>query len=64
MQCENDFCIYWASGNCILEEVSLNGQGVCQECILVEIAENVLKAKRKKLLLRYQQEYQHWGETD
>lgn len=52
MQCENTFCIYWEEKSCILDEVTLDVMGCCQNCIYVDIDEKILQAARKKLLDR------------
>lgn len=49
MNCENNFCIYWEDGNCELDEISLDIQGRCMECIYVDIDEEVLSENRKKI---------------
>ena len=56
MICENNFCIYWEDDNCILDEISLNTFGCCEECICVNIEEEYLKIKRKELLDKYEKE--------
>lgn len=53
MRCENSFCIYWKENNCILEEITINPIGLCDDCILVNIEEDVLNQKRKELLDLY-----------
>lgn len=52
MQCENHFCIYWDSGICLLDKISLDVQGSCQDCIYVELEEELLKRERKNALHR------------
>ena len=29
--CENNFCLYWQDDTCLLENISLSLQGVCQK---------------------------------
>lgn len=50
MQCENHFCIYWDNNLCILDKISLDVLGCCQNCIYVDIDDNILQTARKKLL--------------
>ena len=53
MRCENIFCIYWKNEECILGEVSLDIMGNCQDCIYVDIEDDVLENYRNKLLNKY-----------
>lgn len=50
MQCENIFCIYWAEDECILENITLDIKGVCQNCIYVDMKEDDLHSQRHKAL--------------
>ncbi len=56
MVCENLFCIYYSNRYCILEKVSLDILGCCQECIYIEFSEEELAWRRKKLLERFAEE--------
>ncbi len=50
MRCENKFCIYWNENECILDDISLDVQGNCEDCIYVNIDEENLKAERQRSL--------------
>ena len=50
MTCENRFCVYWRKDNCTLNEVRLDGMGSCEDCIVVEVPEELLEKKRTELL--------------
>lgn len=50
MKCENYYCVYWFEDTCILNEISLDIQGNCRECILVDVEESVLKKARDKYI--------------
>lgn len=50
MTCENRFCVYWRKDNCTLNEVRLDGMGSCEDCIIVEVPEELLEKKRTELL--------------
>ncbi len=54
MYCENRFCIYWSDQACILDEISLDIQGSCQQCIYVDMEEEFLKTYREKFLKHYE----------
>ena len=46
--CENNFCLYWQDDTCLLENISLSLQGVCQSCVCVDIGGSLLDALRQK----------------
>lgn len=46
MRCDNQFCIYWDSGLCLLTAISLDAQGSCRDCIEITLPECILKAVR------------------
>ena len=50
--CENNFCLYWQDDTCLLENISLSLQGVCQSCVCVDIGGSRLDALRQKQLER------------
>ena len=50
MQCENVYCIYCEKMECKLEEISLDVQGQCTECIYVEIEEELIAERKQKQL--------------
>lgn len=41
--CENEFCIYEENGKCTLDEITLNIDGSCNECIYINIDKQTLK---------------------
>ncbi|MDP4120057.1 MAG: hypothetical protein Q8876_03255 [Bacillota bacterium] len=55
MYCENLFCIYFENEKCTLDEISLNIQGLCQECIYVSIYKEILNEERQKILNSYKE---------
>lgn len=48
--CENEFCIYQKQGNCILDNIQLDKQGCCLDCIYIDIEENELNKFKEKPL--------------
>lgn len=56
IRCENRFCIYWKNGLCILDRISLDQQGMCSECILIEMEELARKRARETALSRWETE--------
>ncbi len=53
MRCDNIFCIYWVKNNCGLDDISLDIQGNCKDCIYVNIEDEVLENYRQKLLRKF-----------
>ena len=39
MRCDNQFCIYWDSGLCLLTAISLDAQGACRDCVEITLPE-------------------------
>lgn len=53
MRCKNIFCIYWSNKKCSLNEISLDIQRNCEQCIYVKIEENILENQRKNFFNKY-----------
>lgn len=49
MRCENIFCIYCSRKECTLNEISLDVQGNCENCIYVDIDENILEEQKRSI---------------
>lgn len=60
MKCECTYCVYWQEGLCILDHISVNDRGYCDDCIFVSVDENVLNQQRQKLLAEFQARYAAW----
>ena len=54
-KCEDEFCIYWEKGLCILDEVWHDDIGVCKSGIHVEIEKELLRQKRSALLKKFEE---------
>ena len=48
MECENELCIYQRDDKCLLDKISLDYQGMCNECIYVSLDEAMLKELKEK----------------
>lgn len=48
MDCENEFCIYQKDDKCTLDKISLDFQGICNECIYVNLDNELLEELKKK----------------
>ena len=48
MDCENEFCIYQKDDKCTLDKISLDFQGICNECIYVNLDDALLKELKEK----------------
>ena len=56
MECENSLCIYEKNKKCILDEISVNMLGICDECIYPSIDEELLQDLKNKTLERFKEE--------
>ena len=52
MDCNNDLCIYWKEDTCILDSISINEIGLCNEYISVDIPSDKMEEYREKHLKR------------
>lgn len=57
--CENNFCLYWEGGACVVKDVALSLQGVCETCICIDLPETFLESRRKAQLTRRENESTH-----
>ena len=57
MYCSNMFCIYSRNNKCILDEVSIDEIGICQDLILVDIPDQTLQRYKDKQLIRLEKDY-------
>ena len=53
VSCDNEFCIYQAQGGCILEQVQLDIQGNCTNCMYIRVEDETLRELKQKLLRDY-----------
>ena len=54
MECLNYFCIYGKDNECMLDEIELNINGCCEECIYANIPTEVLEYEKEKLRKKYE----------
>ncbi len=57
MTCENIFCIYQRNNECILEEISLDIIGICDNCIYVDIDTKMLNELKENQLRNIENRY-------
>ena len=57
MTCENIFCIYQRNNECILEEISLDIMGICDNCIYVDIDTKMLNELKENQLRNIEKRY-------
>ena len=55
--CENLFCIYWEENQCILNNISLDVQGNCQDGIYVDLKKITLTEARKQMRQKLESSY-------
>ncbi len=56
MECSNFFCIYQKDDKCMLDEISLDICGRCQECIYPNIPTYILEAEKEALRKKFDTE--------
>ncbi len=56
LTCDNIFCIYWEENACILDDISLDIQGSCTDCIYVSLDPAYLTAQRTALLEKFEEQ--------
>lgn len=54
-ECRNKFCIYYENECCILSSVSLDELGCCERMFMIDVEEELLAKKRKKLLEKFEE---------
>ena len=52
--CENILCIYQSNNRCILDSISVDGLGMCTECIYPNIDKEILDHAKITLLKQYE----------
>jgi hypothetical protein len=50
MICEFHHCVYNAENRCAFESVKINGWGMCDECLIVEVPEATLNELKLQML--------------
>ena len=50
VNCEIDYCIHNKNLKCQYENISINGYGMCDECMIVSINEDELEEMKEKQL--------------
>ena len=54
MRCGNDFCIYFSDYKCLRDDITLDTDGRCEQCMYVNISEDVLEEARERLRAKYE----------
>ena len=54
MECLNNFCIYQKDDKCMLDEIELDINGSCTECIYPDIPTHILEYEKEKLRKKYE----------
>ena len=50
LNCEMDYCIYNKDFFCILSETQVNMLGMCEQCILISIPDDILRELKERHL--------------
>ena len=56
MECENELCIYWQEGLCLLSRISIDSVGLCTQCIYPSFPPEVLERAKRELRERLERE--------
>ena len=56
MECENELCIYWQEGRCLLSRISIDSVGLCTQCIYPSFPPEVLERAKRELRERLERE--------
>ena len=51
LNCAKELCIYNDNQMCILDDIDINTLGMCDDCIVVKLDKDFLKAEKEKHLL-------------
>lgn len=62
MECENVFCVYWQEDKCSLRAISVDVLGHCRECVLVDLEDNLLAARRQEMRDAFEKMHRQWQE--
>ena len=55
MNCANEYCLYNKGCKCTLESISIDSLGHCDDCIIVELDENIVEAEKERQLNKMNQ---------
>ena len=61
MECDNKYCIYQKNSRCLIEKVTINGLGMCDNCILISLDKDFLETEKERQL---QEIESRWIEAD
>jgi hypothetical protein len=50
MTCEYEYCIYNSERVCLIEKISINDLGMCDECIIVSLEKDFLQSEKGRQL--------------
>ncbi|WP_317854944.1 hypothetical protein [Chakrabartyella piscis] len=50
MKCENELCVYCNQGHCILDSISINALGMCDDAIQITINHHIFMKEKEAQL--------------
>jgi len=59
MKCAMNYCIYNKDDLCILVEIEIDSVGLCQECIMVSIADMDLHMLKQRQLRKIEKKHHY-----
>ncbi|MCL2884625.1 MAG: hypothetical protein FWF49_03995 [Oscillospiraceae bacterium] len=61
MKCELDYCVYNRKNVCILDEIEVNGLGMCACCMTLSFTPDFLEQEKERQLREMEE---GWGDTE
>lgn len=54
MKCDNEYCVYNnEDGQCMLDEITVDGSGMCADCIELSFTREEREEKRRIMLIEF-----------
>ena len=50
MNCANNYCLYNKGFACTLDGVNIDYKGMCDECVLVKVDDDILECEKERQL--------------
>ena len=60
MNCEQEYCIYNNNGDCILQNISINSLGMCDDCMTITLDKKLLTKFKERELREIESRWQEF----
>ena len=64
MNCQKSYCIYNKNSKCVLDSIGIDELGMCEECIIVSLSDDMLEQEKARHLNDLEAIYESWRLTD